>query len=543
MVSRIFGVKSKTVGSAAILLSVASLASRLFGLVRDRLLAGTFGAGPELDAYYAAFRMPDLIYNLFVFGAISAAFIPVFSRFSDDGEGSNREANELVSRILTVLAIGLTLLAVLGFVFAPFFTPLIAPGFDGPQIGLTVRLTRIMFLSPVMLGLSGVFGAVLQVRKRFLVYALAPILYNVGIIIGILAFTGRWGVDGWAWGVVLGALMHFAVQAVACRRIGMRFRPIVDLRHSGIREIVRLTIPRIASLSVSSFQLLVITSMITALGVGSLAVYNLGLNLVYVPINMIGISVAVAAFPFISELAERGRVREMAEAVSRAVRNIMFFAVPATVGFLLLRAQIVRVILGSRRFDWTDTVMTADVLACLSLGLFASALLPILVRAFFALHDSRTPLKVNVICAAFGVLFAWIAVQMGYGVVGVAASVSLASALNLTVLWVALRIRLGDLGEVRIFRSVAIMSLGGLAMALVTQAVKMALGSAVDMRSFAGIFTQGLTAGLAGLGAYFGMSVLLGSGEAMNVVGMVRCRLSPVPLSVSQKEESLVPEP
>lgn len=509
------------------------------GLFRDRLLTHTFGAGAELDAYYAAFRVPDLVYSLFVWGAISAGFIPVFAKFADESEQSDAAAGDLVSRLLSLMGLLLVGFAVLGYILAPFFTPPLSPGFSGGQLTLTVRLTRIMFLSPVLLGLSGVLGAVLQTRKRFLAYSLAPVLYNIGIIAGTLALAPRYGVAGVAWGVVLGACLHFAVQSASCGWLGIRLRWRPDPRHPGIGEVVRLTLPRVASLAFGQVNILAVTAFVTAMGVGSLAVFNLSSNLTSFPVNIIGVSIAAAAFPFISELAEKGRTGELVQAVARSSRMIFFFAIPATIGLLLLRAQVVRVVLGSGKFDWNDTIATADSLAALSLGIFAASLIPLAVRAFFAVKDTITPLTINGATAATGVLMAWLAVHNGWGVAGICLTVSAANVLNIILLWVALRFRLGSLDEAGVLRSISIMSLAGLSMAIVLQVSKTALGSLVDMTSFWGILTQGAVAGSLGLLVYFGMMLWFGNNEARALWAQLRRRLALAPTAVRQGEDTI----
>jgi putative peptidoglycan lipid II flippase len=542
VVGRLLNAKSKTVGIAAVILGVASLASRLFGLVRDRLLAGTFGAGPELDAYYAAFRIPDLVYSLFVFGAISAGFIPVFAKFADEGRESDNAASDLVSRVSSLLGLALAALAAVGALTAPWFTPYITPGFTESQITLTAQLTRLMFLSPLLLGLSGVLGAMLQTRKRFLVYSIAPVLYNLGIIVGILLWAGNYGVRGVAYGVILGAAFHLAVQAWACRDLGLKLRFRPDPRHPAISEVIRLTLPRIGSLGANQLFLIMVTTMITALGAGSLAVYNLALNLVYVPINLIGVSVATAAFPYISELAAKGQHTEMIATVNRAVRTVFFFAVPATVAMLLLRAQIVRVVLGSGRFDWSDTIATADVLAYLSLGLFATALMPLMVRAFLAVKDVITPLIVQTVFAVIGIAAVWVAIRQGSGIAGVSLAIAMTQAVNWAVLWVTLRLKLGSLGEAQALKAVAVMTACGAVMAVAMQGVKIGVGSVVDMRSFFGIFSQGLAAGLTGLAVYAGAALLLGNQEARQAFALIRRKLSPAPVALRQESETIAPE-
>ncbi len=544
MVRRWLNARSKTVASAAFILGLASMLSRLAGVVRDRLLSGAFGAGPELDAYYAAFRAPDFIYNLFVFGAISAGFIPVFTAYVanaavDDAKNDDR-AWDLASRVLTIIGLILAGLSLVGVLTAQYFVPAMTPGFTPGQMAQTVSLTRVMFLSPVLLGLSGVLGGILQTYRRFFVYAFAPIAYNVGIIIGILALAPRYGIRGVAMGVVIGAFFHFLAQLLACQAMGFKFRFNPDPRHEGVMTVGKLMVPRTAGLAVSQINLLILTGMASTIGAGSIAVFNLANNLQSFPVNILGVSFAVAAFPFISEMAAKGRKEELALSFARTTRAVIFLIIPATVLFLLLRAQVVRVILGSGRFDWNDTIDTADALAYFTLSMFAQALLPLVTRAFFAFKDVTTPLVVGAASVVIERLLAWQFVARGLGTPGLALAFSIASIFNLAALWVLLRLRVGNLGEKAIFRAAAVMSLCALAMAGAVQGIKIALGDLVDMHTFVGIFAQGAAAGAVGILVYLGAAFVLGSEEARSAVAVLKRRLAPsAALNVRQENETL----
>jgi putative peptidoglycan lipid II flippase len=541
MLKRIFGAKTASVTFAAFLLGAASLVSRLAGLIRDRLLSGAFGAGTELDAYYAAFRAPDFVYNLFVLGAITAGFIPVFARHlsAEDGE---RKANDLASSILTILGAVLIVFSSLGIVFAGGLVSLMTPGFDEAQRELAARLTRIMFLSPVFLGLSSVLGGILQTQRRFLVYALAPIAYNLGIIASILALAPTTGVTGVAFGVAAGAFLHFAVQLVACRGLGFRYRPMLSFADPGVREIGRLMLPRTATLAVSQVNLLLLTAVASTVGAGGLAVFSLANNLQSFPVGVLGISFAVAAFPLISELAAQGKNDEFVATFAKTVRTVLFLVVPATILFLLLRAQIVRVALGTGRFDWKDTIDTADTLSFFTLSLFAQALLPLVARAFFAIRDMRTPLAAAAASVVLERVLAWKLVAMGMGTSGLALAFSAGCIANLVLLWAYLRHRTGDLDEKRIFRALALMSVAAFCMAAAMQVTKTVLGNAVDMRTFAGIFTQGAVAGVVGIATYVGVASALGLEEAKDVVTLFRRRVAAIPVGIRQEGENLNPE-
>lgn len=548
MVRKLFTKASGSVTAAAAVLGVASMASRFVGVLRDRLLSGTFGAGRELDAYYAAFRAPDLIYNLFVLGAITAGFIPVFTRYlakKDVGEDAmNDEANELGSLLFTMLGAVLLAFGVVGAFAAPWIVRALAPGFDAEGLALTAKLTRVMFLSPFFLGLSGVLGGMLQTRRRFFVYALAPILYNAGIMGGVALLSPRMGVMGAAVGVVVGAFLHFLAQFVACVAMGWRFRPAWDARHEGVTQVVRMTGPRMASLAVSQLNVWVLTGIASTVGAGGIAVFNLANNLQSFPVGIIGVSFAVAAFPLIAELAAKGDRAAFVAQLSKTVRTILFLMVPATVALLLLRAQIVRVVLGTGHFDWKDTIDTADTLAYFSLSLFAQALQPLFARAFFAFHDVKTPLVFAIASVVLERTVAWLLVGRGMGTPGLALAYSVGSVANIVFMWVMLRHRTGDLGERAVLRALALTSAAGVLMAVVIQALKVAVAPLVDMQTFLGIFAQGAVAGIAGIGVYVAAAYLMGSEEARDVVRIYRRKFVPqaAESQIGQEGETIVAE-
>ena len=548
MVRRLFTRATGSVTAAAAILGIASLASRLVGVIRDRLLSGTFGAGTELDAYYAAFRAPDFIYNLFVLGAITAGFIPVFTKYLEKGEGKdgamNAEASDLASLLFSMLGGILLVCAAVGIVAAPWFIPALTPGFDAESRSLTVRLTRVMFLSPVLLGLSSVMGGILQSKRRFFIYALAPILYNVGIISGILFLVPTMGIAGVAVGVTIGAFLHFLVQLLACQAMGWRFRFGWDTGHEGVRSIARMTGPRMASLAVSQVNLVVLTGMASTVGAGGIAVFNLANNLQMLPVGVIGVSFAVAAFPLIAELAAKGKNEEFVAALAKTVRTILFLVVPSTVAILLLRAQIVRVVLGTGHFDWKDTVDTVDTLSFFAISLFAQALLPLFARAFFAFRDVATPLAAAVVSVVVERAIAWFLIEQGMGTPGLALAFSIGCIVNLALLWVILRLRTGNLAERALLRSLALTSVAGLLMAFAIQGSKIAIGGIVDMRTSLGIFTQGAAAGAAGIAVYVAAAYVMGSEEARDVVRMYRRKFVPVPAEaqIAQEGETIVAE-
>ena len=284
MLEKILNGESKTITGAALLLGAASLASRFLGVLRDRVLAGEFGAGDTLDVYYAAFRIPDLVFNLLILGALSAGFIPIFTAALCGAREKNEEPKEawgIVNSAMNIMGVALVVLCGLFIILAPWIVPLITPGFGPEKMATTITMTQIMMLSPIFLGLSNILGSVLQSFKRFFIYSLAPIFYNIGIIVGALFFTKWWGIYGLAGGVVLGAVAHMLIQAPAAWQLGYRYRWIFDLANKKIRAIGKMMIPRTLGLAVSQINLVVMTIIASTLIPGSLAIFNLANNLIF----------------------------------------------------------------------------------------------------------------------------------------------------------------------------------------------------------------------------------------------------------------------
>lgn len=502
--------ESKTITAAAVVLAITSLASRVMGLFRDRILAGTFGAGEQLDIYFAAFRVPDFIYNLLVLGALSAGFIPIFTHALV--KGKKEDAWRIANGVLTLLAVSLIIILGLVAIFADKLVPFIAPGFDASALAQTTVLTRIMFLSPFLLGISAIIGGMLQSMRRFVVFALGPIFYNVGIILGAKVFSNWWGIEGLAWGVVLGAFLHFMIQLPAVRELGYRFQWIWAPREGYVREIMRLMVPRTLGLAVQQVNFVAMTVIASTLTVGSITIFNLANNFQGAAVGIIGISFAIAAFPTLSEAAAKEDYKDMVQHLSETTRQILLFILPATVLFLFLRAQIVRVVLGTGAFDWDATVLTADTLALFTLSLGAQALVPLLTRVFYAVKDTLTPFIIGAISVGVNIGFAlWLKDELG--VRGLALAFSVAATVNFVLLWVALRNRLKTLNELQILQSFYKMAVATLAMAVVIQILKVPLDWILNTQTLVGIFLQGFIAGTIGLMVYAAVGIALRSEE------------------------------
>ena len=535
MIKRLFSGQINSVALAALLVALSSLTSRFLGIFRDRILAGGFGAGDTLDIYYAAFRVPDLIFNLLVLGALSAGFIPIlsglikdtkFAHFISYQKSKNKEAWDLANNILNILVLSLFLISVMGIIFAPGLVALIAPGFSlGKQL-LTVKLTRIMFLSPMFLGLSSVFGGILQSFKRFFVYSLSPIVYNIGIIFGALYFVPMnnmfGGIDGLAWGVVLGAFLHMLVQLPLVYKLGFRHRFKIDFKNKNVKKIFKMMVPRTLSLGISQVNLLVITIIASTLKSGSLSVFNFANNLQSFPVSIFGISFAIAAFPTLSALAfDR---KKLIQNFSDIFRQILFFIVPATVLLLTLRAQVIRVIFGVGEFGWEDTILTMNTLAYFSISLFAQASIPLLVRMYYARHNSRTPFFIGLVSAIVNIFFS-LYFAPKFGIAGLALAFSVASIFNFVLLWIFLKIEIGDMDEIKIIYSSLKFSIAALISGISIQGMKLLIVNYIDMTTFLGVLSQGLFSGLIGIIIYLAIASLLKSEELFYFWGLLKRRL------------------
>ena len=489
---------SKSIVSAAFVITIAGLASRVLGLVRDRFLASTFGAGDTLDVYYAAFRIPDLIYNLLILGALSAAFIPVFTSLVSHKKDDM--AWELANGIMNLAIVFIFILSIIFAIFAPWIMKILTPGFPPEKINQVVYFTRIMFLSPLFLGVSGIFGGILTSFKRFLIYSLAPVLYNFGIIVGVLIFVRFLGPVGLAWGVVFGAFLHMSIQYPAARNLGFRYNWsfIHHFSNGEVRKVMKLMIPRTLGIAISQINLLVITIFASTLAAGSLSVFNFAQNLQSVPLGIFGISFSIAVFPTLSHFAAKKDNSNFIASFSQTFCQILFFVIPASVFILLLRAQLVRVILGAGKFDWEDTELTFACLGILSASLFAQSVIPLLARSFYAMHDTKTPFYIAIISEVINILTVLILINR-YQILSLAIAFSLASIVQMMMLLFWLRTRYDNLDDKKIVVAVAKIALATFFSGISIQIFKYMIGRIVDMDTFVGVFTQLSVSALAGV--------------------------------------------
>ncbi len=371
---------------AVYILATCALLSSLLALVRDRLFAATFGAGTQLDLYYAAFRIPDLIFV--AMGALVSTYMLI-------PELSRRSRSEQYDYIDTIFA-GFSLLAVIvsaaAMLAAPYMLARLFPSFVSMELLPTlIGLTRIMLLQPILLGCSNILAAITQARRRYVLYSLSPLLYNTGIIFGLLALYPVFGLQGIAWGVVIGALLHVGIQVPSVIADGF-FQRIPRIRDPrALFRTIAVSIPRALTLSMNQITVIGLTALAAALASGSVAIFTFAYNLQAVPLSIIGASYSVAAFPALAAALSNGHKKEFVRHIALAARYVFFWSIPASALMLVLRAHVVRAILGSGAFDWTDTRLTAAAFALFGLSLAAQGLTLLLVRGYYAAGKTFVP--------------------------------------------------------------------------------------------------------------------------------------------------------
>ena len=461
--------------TASLILTVAALASRLLGWVRLLVIGSQFGASRELDAYFAAFRIPDAIFQLVVAGALSAALIPVFAGYR--ARGQEAEAWKLASSVINLVLIALAALSLVMAVFAPVFVPIVAPGFDAPTTELTVRMTRVMLISPVLIGMGAVVTGILNSYQQFTVPAIAPLLYNLAIIGAAIFLAPVMGVEGLAVGVAVGSLAHLAVQLPNLARVGQRYDLTIGLGHPGVRRVAWLMGPRTLGLAAGQLNFLVSTVLASGLPEGSLTAYNYAFQLSQIPVGVVGVSIAVALFPTLSADAALGRIGEIRRQVAGAIRVLVFIAAPLTAVMIVLREPLTSVFYQYGMFGQSATDRTASTLMFFAIGLVGHIVVHLLARAFYAMQDTRTPVTWAIAAVAVNVpLMAWLVGPMG--VEGLALALSISAVLEVIGLLWSLHRRIESVDEAAILRSLGrasvaavaagLLMLGGLAVAEAT---------------------------------------------------------------------------
>jgi len=440
------GLGLRGIASATLVVMFFFVLSRITGLAREMIIGAQFGTSAELDAYLAAFRVPDLLFQLVAGGALGSAFIPTFATYLVDDD--ERGAWLLFSRVLNLVTLALVVLAALGAILAPTLVEhVIAPGFSPEQQALSASLMRWMMISTVVFGASGLVMAALNALQHFLLPAAAPVLYNLSIIIGAWFLTPRMGIYGLVVGVMVGAVAHLLVQIPGLIRQKARYTFDWTIRDPGVIEVIRLMAPRVLGLFFVQLQFLVNTILASGLHEGSLSALNFAWLLMLLPLGVFAQAIATAAFPTLSAQIAAGRSDAMRSTFGQILRIVFFLTIPAAVGLFILRVPIIQLLLERGEFTSESTRMVSYALQFYALGLVAHSAVEITVRAFYALHNTWTPVLVGVTAMTLNVALSliWIG-ALGNG--GLALANTTATSLEMVaLLWLLSRLMGGLNGK------------------------------------------------------------------------------------------------
>src|SRR3989338_257864 len=394
--------RQSSILSGAFIIMATVILSKILGLVRDRLLAHLFSPD-QTEIFFAAFRLPDLFFQLLILGALSVAFIPVFTEiFEDKGR---QEAFEMARSVLNVALLIFILAAVFIYIFAfPLTSFLIVPGFTPVRQAEVASLTRIILLGEVILAVGSFFIGILQSFQRFIIPAFASVFYNLGIILGILFFSKTLGITGAAVGVLIGAVLHTLIQLPLVFSMGFRFKFPFKFFNPGVKEIIRLMSVRTFGLAAEQINETVGLALASLAAIGSVTYLTFAQHLQVVPIGLFGATLAQAALPVLSAERARGRIEELKVTLLTTLHQILFLTLPATAILIVIRIPVVRLIFGASQFNWKATVLTCATLAFLSIGLAAQAIALLLVRGFYALKDTKTPVIVSAVVVSLNIV-------------------------------------------------------------------------------------------------------------------------------------------
>jgi putative peptidoglycan lipid II flippase len=367
------------------ILSLLFLASYVMGLVRDRVFAQSFGAGVELDAYIAAFRLPELLFDVLVEAGLAAPFIPIFMRLRGaDPDAADRFARSILSAAVAIMGVASLLL----LIFAEATIDIVAPGFEGPQRALYLDLFRVMLVTQVLFAASLTLGQVLLAEQRFFWYAIAPLLYNAGIIVGTVALGDAIGIYGAAVGAVLGAAIHLGSRFIGLRGSHLRVGFEWEVRTPSIREFVRLMLPKMVAQPVEPTVFVFFTNIASTLAIGSVTIVDYARNFQGAPVTLIGVAYAVAAFPPLSDAYADGNRRRFLRLLGSNAASIALLTVAAAVGLIVLGEIVIRTLYGGGAFDEADVALTAAVLSAFALSVPFESLAHLLSRAIYATHNT-----------------------------------------------------------------------------------------------------------------------------------------------------------
>ncbi len=530
MVHRIitfFNKEFRGVNEAALLLGGFAFLSQILGLIRDRTLAHIVGAGPMLDVYYAAFRIPDFLYISIASLASVTVLMPFLVDKINNNKDSSDKARAFINNIFSAYMIFMVAISILIAIFMPYIVSYLVPGFNEYQIGLLITTSRIMLLSPIFIGLSNLIGTITQLFRNFIIFSLSPVFYNIGILFGIIFLYPRFGIYGLSIGVIVGALMHFLIQVPIVMKHNFFPKFVFKINWKEILNVTKLSAPRTLALSCNSLAFIFLIAMASTLKEGSISLFTFAFNLQSVPVGIIGISYSVAAFPI---LVKSFSIKDMDNFINQIIftaRQIIFWSIPVVALLIVLRAQIVRVVLGSNTFSWSDTRLTAAAISLFVISLASQSLVLLFVRGYYAAGNTKKPLFINVFSSIMVVIFAQIFIyvfrnypdvlyrlELILRVKDVPGTIMLAlplayatgSILNFTLIWIIFKKDFLLNKKINLAKTFIQSFISAVTMGLVAYIFLSFFANIFDLNTGRGIFLQGFLSGI--LGIISGVSVL-----------------------------------
>lgn len=531
--------RQSSILSSAYILMVTTILAKILGLIRDRLLAHVF-APEKIDIFWAAFRLPDFIFQIIILGALSVAFIPVFTEhLQNKGEEDAFDTARAVLNVFLMLFIAV--MAVL-FIFAgPIVSSVVAPGFTPERQQQVVGLTRIILFGQVVLVLGSFFIGILQSFQRFIVPAFAPVVYNLGIILGIVFLSEPFGVEGAAYGVVIGAILHASIQLPAVYSLGFKFKYPLKFFNTGVKEIIKLMSIRTFGLAAEQINETVGLALASFASVGSYTYLTFAQHLQVVPIGLFGANLAIAAMPVLSLERARGRIEEFKVTLLTTMHQILFLTLPATAILIIIRIPVVRLIFGASQFDWHATVLTGSTLAYLSIGLAAQSISLLLVRGFYALKDTKTPVMISLIVVILNIVLSVYFISfLKLDVWSIGLANSIAALLSAFLLFWSLHFKIGKFNLMDVLTPFGKMLMASIIMgACLYIPIKLLDTVIVDTTKTVGLIFLTGTASVFALSIYILLVWFLKVRELQTYVGLVKSlgnfhkKITPPPLIAS----------
>ena len=527
---------TRQIARAAGTVMIAFIISNIIGLLRGVLIYRTFGTGVELDSFNASNRVTEVLYNLIAGGALGSAFIPTFTGFltRKDRQG----AWKLASGVINLLILALLLICTIAFIFAPQIVEhglfILNPAASLGQLDLTTNLLRILLPSIIIFGVSGLVMGMLNSHQIFWIPALAPAMYSIGMILGILIFPASWGIYRLAWGALLGSLLHLVVQIPYLFKLHYKYQFILGTKIAEVRQVFRLFLPRVFGVAVVQLNFIINTIIALSLAEGSASAITLAFSLMLMPQMAIAQSIAIASLPTFAAQVEENRLDDMRSSLSSTLRSVFLLALPAAVGMILLRTPLIQLLYeNGTSFTAHSTELVAWALLWYAAGLVGHSIVEIISRAFYALHDTRTPVFVGVIAMSLNIAlsFGFAALFSALGWMphgGLALALSLSTSLEAIALLVIMRTRLGGLQGKQFWRVIAQSALAaGIMSAALLGWLWLAKGTSPWLSTLVGLVIS--------VAVYFAVLIILKVPELRSFLGMLNARLKQNKKNIQEK--------